>query len=289
MGELLIQEGYIMIARKIRKSPTWQCLNIAHRIVMLELLLQAQHTPQFVSRNGEKIWLDRGQIATSYQQLANDVNSSDITPKVVRGAINKLEKLEFLAKDEAKARAKKGLLLTIVNWDLYQCPDNYKGKVEDKETGKARAKQGQSKGKARAINKNDNNEYNAEKDINNTPPISPQVDDDKKESHAEEKLNTPFKTKEQEQLFAQFWNEYPKKVAKRDAERAWSKIPLDDLLFKRIMAGLDRARASPNWIKDKGQYIPHPATWLNGKRWEDEHGQYQAPGEEEIDFGFRKV
>ena len=24
------------------------------------------------------------------------------------------------------------------------------------------------------------------------------------------------------------------------------------------------------WIRDGGQYIPHPATWINGHRWEDE-------------------
>jgi hypothetical protein len=27
---------------------------------------------------------------------------------------------------------------------------------------------------------------------------------------------------------------------------------------------------SAEWTKDGGQFIPHPATWLNQKRWEDE-------------------
>ena len=27
---------------------------------------------------------------------------------------------------------------------------------------------------------------------------------------------------------------------------------------------------SHDWTKDGGQFIPHAATWLNGKRWEDE-------------------
>ncbi|MNH08813.1 hypothetical protein D3C79_682460 [compost metagenome] len=27
---------------------------------------------------------------------------------------------------------------------------------------------------------------------------------------------------------------------------------------------------STDWTKDGGQFIPHAATWLNGKRWEDE-------------------
>jgi hypothetical protein len=27
---------------------------------------------------------------------------------------------------------------------------------------------------------------------------------------------------------------------------------------------------SQQWTKDGGQFIPMPATWLNGRRWEDE-------------------
>jgi len=27
---------------------------------------------------------------------------------------------------------------------------------------------------------------------------------------------------------------------------------------------------SESWNRDGGRYIPHPSTWLNGRRWEDE-------------------
>lgn len=70
-------------------------------------------------------------------------------------------------------------------------------------------------------------------------------------------------------LFSEFWSAYPNKVAKAAAEKAWNKINPDKPLFDEIMAGLDRARGSPSWTKDGGQFIPHPATWLNGKRWTD--------------------
>ncbi|GAB3801500.1 hypothetical protein GCM10028868_26450 [Virgibacillus kimchii] len=150
-----------MLARKIRKSSLWRSLKATHRIVLIELLLQAQFKDGEVVRNGEIIFLKRGQIATSYQLLVDDIGDKDVTVKVVRNAINKLVKHGFLAKDEAKARAKKGLLLTVVNYDTYQTPDNYKGKDKDKETGNEGAKRGQSEGKARAINKNGiNNDLN---------------------------------------------------------------------------------------------------------------------------------
>jgi hypothetical protein len=156
-----IPEGFVLLARKIRKSPLWMSLKATHRVVMIELLLQAQFKDGYVSRNGEALFLKRGQIATSYQDLVDDIGDKDIKVKVVRNAIDKLVKHDFLAKDEAKARAKKGLLLTIVNYGVYQDAENYKGKVKDKDTGNEGAKQGQSEGKAGAINKNGNNANNA--------------------------------------------------------------------------------------------------------------------------------
>ncbi|MDI9418754.1 MAG: hypothetical protein QM399_01065 [Bacillota bacterium] len=82
---------------------------------------------------------------------------------------------------------------------------------------------------------------------------------------------SPFKSKRQEQLFDEFWAQYPKKRSKGQAERTWVKIKPDEQLFEAIMAGLERAKTSVEWQKDGGQYIPHPSTWLNAKGWEDEY------------------
>ncbi len=37
-----------------------------------------------------------------------------------------------------------------------------------------------------------------------------------------------------------------------------------------ILNSLEQQKHSVQWTKDGGQYIPYPATWLNGRRWEDE-------------------
>lgn len=81
---------------------------------------------------------------------------------------------------------------------------------------------------------------------------------------------SPFKSKRQEQLFDEFWAQYPKKRSKGQAERTWVKIKPDEQLFKAILDGLERAKTSVEWQKDGGQYIPYPSTWLNAKGWEDE-------------------
>ena len=70
--------------------------------------------------------------------------------------------------------------------------------------------------------------------------------------------------------FNLFWERYPKKLAKRDAEKAFAKINPDEKLFNLILEKLELYKQSEAWLKDCGQFIPYPATWLNGRRWEDE-------------------
>jgi len=82
---------------------------------------------------------------------------------------------------------------------------------------------------------------------------------------------SPFKSRRQEQLFDLFWEQYPKRRSKGRAERAWVKIKPDEQLFEAILDGLERAKTSVEWLKDDGQYIPYPSTWLNAKGWEDEY------------------
>jgi len=84
------------------------------------------------------------------------------------------------------------------------------------------------------------------------------------------------KTAAQPEGFAEFWNFYPKKKAKGTAEKAWNKINPDADLRKLIMAGVGRGRSSHEWLKQSGQFIPHPATWLRAKGWEDQGISYSV-------------
>lgn len=73
--------------------------------------------------------------------------------------------------------------------------------------------------------------------------------------------------------FEEFWKAYPRKVGKDVARKKWGVIKPDQELFKKIMASLEVQKKMPQWTKDDGQFIPHPSTWLNQKRWEDEIAQ----------------
>ena len=71
--------------------------------------------------------------------------------------------------------------------------------------------------------------------------------------------------------FEDFWKVYPRKCNKGDARKAWRQTasirpPMNELL-KAVYAG----RASKQWTKDDGEFIPYPASYLRGERWADEY------------------
>jgi hypothetical protein len=70
--------------------------------------------------------------------------------------------------------------------------------------------------------------------------------------------------------FEQFWSAYPKKVGKVVARRAFKKINPSEQLLQRMLSAIEQQKKSKDWQKERGQYIPYPATWLNGERWNDE-------------------
>lgn len=70
--------------------------------------------------------------------------------------------------------------------------------------------------------------------------------------------------------FAAFWAAYPKKKSKGQALSAWKKLKPDSSLQALILKAVEAQKRSPDWQKDKGKYIPYPATWLNAMAWEDE-------------------
>lgn len=71
-------------------------------------------------------------------------------------------------------------------------------------------------------------------------------------------------------MFNEFWEAYPRKVNKQKALSTFMKLKPTEELFAKIMWALQNQKQSSQWQKDNGQFIPHPSTWLNGSRWEDE-------------------
>lgn len=77
----------------------------------------------------------------------------------------------------------------------------------------------------------------------------------------------PPKSPSEGDAFERFWSVYPRKVGKQSAKRAFErvKVPLETLV-----TAVERQKCSDQWTQNNGQFIPHPATWLNQGRWDDE-------------------
>jgi uncharacterized protein YdaU (DUF1376 family) len=71
--------------------------------------------------------------------------------------------------------------------------------------------------------------------------------------------------------FELFWSHYPRKRNKGAAEKVWSKLQPDDVIMQAMLGKLDQAKQTLDWQKERGQFIPYPASWLNAKGWEDEY------------------
>ena len=70
--------------------------------------------------------------------------------------------------------------------------------------------------------------------------------------------------------FKAFWSQYPRKVGKPAAERAWrAHVIRGGVQPDNVLTGLDAWCAY--WTaRDEPQFVPHPSTWLNQHRWDDE-------------------
>jgi hypothetical protein len=70
--------------------------------------------------------------------------------------------------------------------------------------------------------------------------------------------------------FDEFWKAYPKKIGKQEAKKAWGRQNGNRPDIELIVSKIAELKKSSQWSKDNGQFIPHPATWLNRGGWDDE-------------------
>lgn len=97
------------------------------------------------------------------------------------------------------------------------------------------------------------------------------------------------KGKTAEKYFEDFWAEYPKKRSKQVALKAWTRLAPNKELYNKIMAALRAQKQSAEWRRDGGQFIPYPATWLNGGCWDDVVAAAQSDSGTEHSYDLNKL
>jgi hypothetical protein len=144
-------------------------------------------------------------------------------------------------------KSTRGMLITVLNYEYYQNPKHYE-------------------------------EHNEEHDEGYTK--STVVTHVIKQESKEIKQDNIYPSS-----FTSFWGFYPKKVGKGEALKAWKKIRNAADILPQILASIQKQKHTEQWTEKNGKYIPHPATWLNGRRWEDEVDVQPTIGNELTDLG----
>ncbi|MCM1330431.1 MAG: hypothetical protein NC253_13435 [Ruminococcus sp.] len=233
-------DGWIKLHRKFLD---WQWYgNPTVKSVFLHLLLSAN----IENKMWQGIEIKRGQVVASLEKISS---ATGLTVRQVRTALKQLETTQSLTR---KAYSKY-TVFTILNYDEYQ-------ETTQSLTSKRQASDKQTTNKRQA---NDNNIRNKER----------------KEREEGKELLPPLPPEGNGSAdgFEEFWQAYPKKTAKQAALKAWNKLKPNAELRQVILDALERQTQSVQWQKDGGQFIPYPATWLNGRRWEDGFEQFPKP------------
>lgn len=68
--------------------------------------------------------------------------------------------------------------------------------------------------------------------------------------------------------FDEFWTRYPRKVGKGAAQSRWHRLSTADR--SAVLAAVPEHVARWREMRTETQFIPHPATWLSQRRWEDQ-------------------
>ena len=223
--------GFIVLHRQILDWEWYQNANTFRLFV--HLLLKANYE----DGRFEGMVIKRGQLVTSLPSLSSEIQQS------IQQVRTSLEHLKSTGEITASLHPK-FQVITIVNYDRYQ----------DKQQAKQQANNRQSTGNLTGKSTGNQQQYNNNNNINNI-------------NKGTNNYSCPT---DEDIWFSEFWEAYPRHEAKKNALTAWGKLKVDPEMMGRIMTALRKQAGSEQWQREGGRYIPLPATWLNGRRWEDE-------------------
>lgn len=118
-------KGWIKLHRQLLDNPIWVCSTIEQRVILITILLLANHAEKQWEWKGKKFACQPGQLITSLPSLAKTTGCSI---QNIRTALKKFINYEFLT-DQSTGT---GRLITITNWEKYQSrPDELTGEATD--------------------------------------------------------------------------------------------------------------------------------------------------------------
>lgn len=155
----MVNGGWVKLYRELKSKSIWQLSSPEQKVVLITILLLANHEENKWEWKGEQFTCRPGQLITSLNSLVRECGDG-VSIQNVRTALDRFEKLGFLTNLSTKT----GRLITIVNWEKYQGNDYVSNKDDNKDLTKSQ----QRANKDLTTNKNDK-EYKNDKEEKNKP------------------------------------------------------------------------------------------------------------------------
>lgn len=237
MNEKNKKSGWVRLYRSVTESWMWKDKPFSKGQAWIDIILMANHEERNVGIGNQIIDVQKGSFITSMVKLGE------------RWGWNKDKVSRYLKQLQSDAKVQlntqqKCTVVTLVNWDFYQIERS------DDETMMRRKCADDEK----ILRTNNTVTINNKQVTNNKNTLD----------------HPPADRTQNDALFDAFWRAYPRKIGKAAAMKSWKKIRMNEQLFHKIMTAVEQAKHSAQWQQNNGQYIPHPTTWLNQGRWDDE-------------------
>ena len=139
-------DGWIKLHRKLLDKPIWNCSTMEQKVILITILMMANHEENEWEWKGEKYVCLPGQFITSLEKIAK-MAGKDISIQNVRTALLRFENYEFLTNESTN----KNRLITICNWEQYQEKNN----KANKQTNRQLTSNQQAANRQLTTNKND--------------------------------------------------------------------------------------------------------------------------------------
>ena len=245
-------EGFVKLSRNIMK---WGWYNDNNTLaVYIRLLLEAA----WCDTEYENVILKRGQVASTYPKIAKE---SGLTERQARSAI---ERLKQSGKIEVKVTSK----FSIITLLEYDSKTENVGQNVSQISG--RSQPTCQSDVSPSLFKKENNNKRKQENTALTRGEGVCFENKSFENNSDNSVKSSL-----EASFERFWSSYPKKIAKPNALAEWEKLKPNEELLQKMLTALESFKKTEQWQKENGRFIPHPATWLKNRRWEDSIEPYQ--------------
>lgn len=258
-----MNRGYIKFWRKAQDSVSWT-RGLLYQGLLINILTRAAWKPRYEWG----IQVQPGEFLVKVVAWANTLGVSESS---VRRMLKNLVEDDFISVTNVANRYTR---ITVVNWHIYQQEENPSRRTD----GGRMTEQAEDQRRTDGGPSYKEEEGKKERNLN-THPLTPS------QARGEDDAASPSRSGNREEGtshrksraspaysadFEAFWQAYPRKIGKDAAYKVWKRKRHELPPPEELAAILARQCHCEQWQRDGGQYIPHPATWLNQGRWQDE-------------------